>query len=113
MSEDQERRSSDSVMLALVHTIKEDVSDMKATLKNHIETEPQEWAALLEDMMVKSFPGGDPDGHREAHEAQMQAVRDRAEFWKTMLMEVSKWGILGVLGWLAFHAWVAFVKGPQ
>jgi hypothetical protein len=109
----QDRRSTDAVMLALVQTIQHDITEMKITLKDHIETEPQEWADLLEDMMGKAFPNGDPEGHREAHEAQMAAVRDRAAFWKTMLIEVSKYGILGVLGWLVFHAWAAFVKGPQ
>ena len=112
MTPTPERRETDA-MLALVKSIDSRLAALDTKLTDHIKTEPQEWADLLEDMMGKAFPNGDPEGHREAHESQMAAIRDRAAFWKTMLIEVSKYGILGVLGWLVFHAWAAFVKGPQ
>lgn len=108
-----ERRANDSAVLVLVQTIQADVADMQLTLKNHIQTEPKEWAKVLSDLMNKSFPDGDPDGHRAAHEAQMRAIQDRAAFWRTMRIEITKYGILGVIGWLTYHAWVAFLHGPK
>jgi len=108
-----ERRANDSAVLMLVQAIQADVTEMRDTLHNHISTEPKEWAKVLTDLMIKSFPGGDADGHRAAHEAQMRAIQDRAAFWKTLLAEVTKYGILGVLGWLTYHAWVAFLHGPK
>ena len=113
MTPPSDARRNDAVMLALVQTIQSDVSAMQLTLGNHIATEPKEWAKVLSDLMTKSFPGGDADGHREAHEAQMRAIQDRAAFWSSMLKEITKYGILGVLGWLAYHAWVAFLQGPK
>jgi len=110
--EPQNRRQNDALLL-LVQTIHHDVTAMNAKLTSHIETEPEEWANTLQGLLDRAFPYGDPEGHRTAHEAQMQAVLDRAEFWKTMRTEVSKWGILGVLGWLAYHAWAAFLQGPK
>ena len=108
----QDARANDAVMLELVKTIQVDVSAMQETLSDHIATEPKEWALVLENLMKKSFPAGDPDGHRKAHEAQIQEILDRAQFWKTLRMEAAKYGVLGVLGWLLYHAWVAFLHGP-
>lgn len=122
---EQERRSTDAILL-LVQTVHEDVlavreavqhvrnavDSVEVELANHIAIEPKMLATLVQTLMDKAFPAGDPAGHCEAHEAQMQLVRDRAKFWKDLAFEVSKWGLLGVIGWLAFHAWVAFVKGP-
>ena len=112
MTEPQERRSSDA-LLVLVQSIHKDLKSLDRKLTAHIETEPAEWAAQLESLIGKAFPNGDADGHREAHEAQMTAIRDRAAFWKAMLLEVSKWGVLGVLGWMAYHLWAAFIQGPK
>lgn len=106
-------RANDAAMLALIKTIQEDLNEIRSTLQIHIKTEPAEWAKVLSELMNKSFPEGDPVGHREAHEAQMKAIKDRAEFWHSLLKEITKWGIMGVLGWLAYHAWVAFLQGPR
>lgn len=115
----QDNRSNDAVMLELIKTIQADMSAVKAsvsetqtTLANHIATEPREWAIVLENLMKKSFPNADADGHREAHEATMLMIRERAGFWRSIRADATKWGILGAVSWLAYHAWIAFLHGP-
>jgi hypothetical protein len=101
------------VMLTLLQTIHDDVQKVKRTLEDHINTEPEEWAAVLDDLSKKAFPAGDPEGHRKYHEDEMKFMEARADFWKKMLFEVTKYGIFGVLGWLAYITWTAFLQGPQ
>ena len=50
---------------------------------------------LLDD----AFPDGDADGHRRYHQAQIIALENRAEFWKKMQYEITKWGLIGFIGW--------------
>ena len=112
--------SAPDIMLTLLNTIHTDVQYVKAaqksmgeTLAAHIETEPAEWAELLKDLSNNAFPSGDPEGHRKYHEDEMAMVAARAEFWKKMLFEVSKYGVIGVVGWLAYTVWAAFLNGPS
>lgn len=115
----QEASVPDAI-LSILQSIHDDVQDVKKTQKemgetltDHINTEPQEWADQLTLMMKSAFPNGDPDGHRKAHEDEMATIAARAEFWKKMLFEVSKYGVIGVVGWLAYTIWVAFLQGPS
>lgn len=107
------------VMLTLLQTIHDDLQDIKGkqedmqqTLTDHINTEPNEWAEILNDLVKRSFPNEDPEGHRRYHEAEMNYMEARAEFWRKLLFEVSKYGLIGVVGWLAYTVWVAFLHGP-
>lgn len=115
-----DRRVADQHPLNMLLTrVGDDVTklgdDVKA-FSRQLETQRHDEALALAEavaaLMVKSFPEGDADGHRKAHEAQMRAIEARAEFWKKMLFEVSKYGALGVLGWLCVKIWVAFLQGP-
>lgn len=98
---------------SLLSDIHKDLQEVKKTLHDHINTEPAEWAAVLADLSAKAFPAGDPEGHRKYHEDEMKYMEARAEFWKKMLFEVTKYGVIGVIGWLAYTVWVAFLHGPQ
>jgi bisphosphoglycerate-independent phosphoglycerate mutase (AlkP superfamily) len=107
-------------MMSLLQTIHNDLQEVKAeqkkqgqTLTGHIATEPEEWAELLKDTLVCAFPGGDAEGHRRYHEETIVALEARAEFWKKMVFEITKYGLFGVLGWLAYTVWAAFLHGPQ
>jgi hypothetical protein len=108
-----DRRNSDTAVLILVQQVHDDVQAMKKRLDEHMKDETLELAEAVATLMVKAFPEGDPLGHRVKHEADIQAAKDRAEFWKKLLFEISKWGIAGVLGWLAYAAWTAFLLGPR
>ncbi len=90
---------NDGAILALIQTIQADVTEMKGTLHAHIETEPKEWAKILTDLMVKSFPDGDPDGHRRDHETRIKLAEEKAAFWAKMAYELKRWGLIGFTLW--------------
>lgn len=108
-----ERRADTAALLVLVTQVHADVQTFGKQLQDQRRDEALALAEAVATLMIKSFPEGDADGHRKAHEAQMQAIEARAEFWRKMLFEVSKYGLLGVLGWLALKVWVAFLAGPE
>lgn len=109
-----ERRSSESgALLILVQQVHSEVKVLNERLTEHMSSDTNVLAEAVSDILTRSFPAGDPDGHRKAHEAQMQAIEDRAKFWKSMLFEVSKYGLFGVIGWLAWTVWTAFLLGPK
>ena len=107
------------ILMQLLQTIHNDLQEVKDeqkkmgdTLTKHINTEPEEWASLLSKMTECAFPGGDAEGHRHYHEETIKAMEARSEFWRKMLFEVTKYGLFGVIGWLAYTVWVAFLNGP-
>lgn len=106
-----------TVLLSLLHddvkTVKVGITALDTRLSNHMKDETLELAEAIASIMNKSFPEGDPLGHRKHHELSIKAAEDKAAFWKRMRDEVTRWGLLGVLGWLSFVAWTAFIKGPR
>ena len=108
-----ERRANDSLMVLLMQQIHQKVEDMDKKLSQHMSEETLLLAEEIAKLINKAFPGEDPLGHRTYHETQMQAAADRAAFWKAMRIEISKWGIIGLLGWLVYAAWISFLKGPR
>ena len=110
---DQERRANDSLSVLLMQQIHQKVEDMDKKLTQHITDETLVLAEEIAKLMCSAFPGSDPQGHRTYHETQMQAIADRAAFWKTIRIEIGKYGIVGLLGWMLYAAWIAFLKGPK
>ena len=108
-----ERRTDTGALLVLVQQMHADVQTFGAQLQDQRRDEALALAEAVASLMIKSFPEGDADGHRKAHEAQIAAVEARAEFWKKMLFEVTKYGVIGVVGWLAIKLWTAFLAGPS
>ena len=98
-AEQLDRRTTNTAMLELIRTIQQDVTEMRLELNNHIQTEPKEWATVLSALMNKSFPNGDPDGHRRDHEIRMKLAEQKAEFWAKMAYEIKKWGLIGFSLW--------------
>lgn len=115
-----ERRTETSVLLALVQNVHEDiktvhrnVKSLDSRLSKHMTEETMELAQEISKLMAAAFPEGDPSGHRKHHEAVIANAEARAAFWRKMLDEITKWGLFGVLGWLASVAWSAFLQGPH
>lgn len=63
--------------------------------------------------ILDGFPNKDPRGHCDYHEDQMAAIARRKEFWSKLLAELTKYGLIGFVGWLFTLAWAAAVKGPK
>lgn len=108
-----ERRADTAALLVLVQQVHADVQTFGKQLQDQRRDEALALAEAVASLLVTAFPDGDGAAHKRIHEAQMIAVEARAEFWKKMLFEVSKYGLLGVLGWLALKIWVAFLAGPS
>ena len=108
-----ERRADTAALLVLVQQVHADVQVFSKRLDEQRRDEALQLAEAVATLMIKSFPDGDADGHRKAHEAQMAAIEARAEFWRKLLFEVTKYGLVGVVGWLALKIWVAFLAGPE
>lgn len=109
----EQRRSSDNpALLLLVQTVHEDVKLFKKQLDEQRHDDALALAEAVVALTLKAFPEGDADGHRMMHEKQMQALENRNEFWKKMLFEVSKYGLIGVIGWGVLKLWTAFLAGP-
>lgn len=115
-----ERRSETSAHLALVQTVHDDVKTLHTNisaldhrLTKHMTEKTMELAREISKLMSDAFPEGDPTGHRKHHEAVIAKAEARAKFWQKMLYEITKYGLMGFIGWLAVTAWQAFLQGPH
>jgi hypothetical protein len=57
---------------------------------------------------VKAFPEGDMEGHCAYHKTLIDRARLINEILRDVLKHTAKWGLLGVAGWLAWTAVLAF-----
>lgn len=69
------------------------------------------------ELAMAAFPlniEGEPDvqGHRSFHETLIARNQTRIDFWRKMTFELTKWGLLGFLGWMVYQLWMAFLRGP-
>jgi len=87
-------------ILALLHAQREDTVAIREALTSHAESEAKALQRTIASLTESAFPDGDTLGHREYHLAMMEAAKNRAEFWRKLLFELTKWGLLGFLGWL-------------
>ncbi len=115
-----ERRTETVLLLAMVRDVHSDVKDLHTTitaldtrLTKHMTDETLELAQEISKLMASAFPEGDPTGHRKHHEAVIAKAEARATFWRKMAEEITKYGLIGFLGWLAVTAWQAFLQGPH
>lgn len=108
-----DRRADDSAVLMLVTQVNERLVKLDDKLSQHMTDETKELAEAMNVLLNNAFPGGDPGSHKALHIAQLEAATDKAKFWKQMVFDLSKWGLIGVLGWLTVTAWLAFIKGPR
>lgn len=110
---EMERRANDSLVVLLMKQVYEKIEAMDQKLSEHMTNETLVLAEEIAKLMHSAFPQDDPYGHRIYHESQMQAIADKAAFWKSMRIEIAKYGLIGLLGWLIYIAWIAFLKGPK
>jgi hypothetical protein len=115
-----ERRAETSVLLALVQTVHDDIKGLHANiteldqrLTKHMTEETTDLAKEISKLMADAFPEGDPTGHRKLHEADIAKAKAKAAFWQKMFYELSKYGLMGFIGWLAIAGWSALVQGPH
>lgn len=116
-----DRRSADNHPLNILLTrvsddvtsLTSDVRDLRILFAQHSSDETLALAEAVAALMIKSFPAGDPDGHKKYHEAQMKAAEDKALFWSKMRFELSRAGLLGFILWVGVQLWKGVLTGPQ
>ena len=108
-----DRRRPSAELLMLV----QEVQDSQTEMSRKMDEVPANIAAALAVLMKNAFPKGDPDGHRKHHEALIKAAEEKAEFWKKMRYEITRWGLMGFLGWalwtLGDAAVIYLQQGPH
>lgn len=110
---DRRAKPDEDSMLFIVQAIHQKVEDLDKRLTQQTHDATLQLAEEITALMCKAFPGEDPIGHRRLHEEQMKASAARAEFWRKMLFEISRGGLLGFLGWAVYALWKAFLVGPK
>ena len=109
-----DRTERDAIIL-LLQVVHDKIESMDEKLSNHINDEPLTLAEEIAKLMNKSFPQGDPEGHRAYHEDSIKRAEANAEFWSKMRFEISKWGLIGFLGWfigmVAVSVWKTNFRG--
>ena len=105
-----DRMDRDAIIL-LLRVVHDKIEAMDSKLTIHITDESLALATEIATLMNKSFPQGDPEGHRATHEAAIKRAKASAEFWEKMRFEISKWGLIGFTGWfigmIAMSVWKA------
>lgn len=103
-------------MLGLITEIHRDVKQIDSRLSAHIQDEVLAFESVLTRIAQQAFPHGDADGHRRRHEADLQKLEARAEFWKKMSYQLTEKGLLAFLAWLIYvvgkAVWFALLVGP-
>jgi hypothetical protein len=110
---DRRKPTDAEILMGLMNGLMERMDRYDERLSTHMEQETIQLRQAMQEVMTNSFPDGDPDGHRRAHEAWIRKEEDKAKFWHEMVVAGAKWLGLGVLGFLATAAWTAFLQGPH
>lgn len=88
--------------------IEQAVSAALKSHEQHLMTHMDRQFALLKQTFSEAFPGGDPHGHRLAHEKQIRT----ATGWDKMKTDVVSKFLTGGLwiaaGWLLLAVWESF-----
>lgn len=104
-----ERRSrTEDAILLHIQELKAGQIDLNKKMTYHHEIFRKEVETAVERVFDRSFPDGDPEGHRKIHESWIAEAASRASFWEEMRLAGAKWLGLGALGFLASAIWIAF-----
>ena len=107
--EEVERRSVDvGALITKIDMVHTDVKELRTTLTDHIADEISEIATLI----AAAMPHGDPLLHRRIHEEELELIKTKNDFWKKLLFELTKYGLFGLVSWLVYVVWTAFLHGP-
>lgn len=105
-------RSEDSLLLH-IRELQSAIKELKAQMTYHHGVFEERVEVAVKKVFERSFPEGDPDGHRKVHENWIERAEAQAKFWETMKTELGKWGLIGFMGWVVYYLWLAFLQGPK
>ena len=111
--QDRRKQTDSEILIGLLHGLTERMDRFDDRLAKHMEEEAAQLKQTVQEVVTSSFPDGDHDGHRRAHEAWIRKEEDKAKFWETMKTKLAEWGLIGFAGWAFYYLWQAFLKGPK
>ena len=88
--------------------IQDAVSKALTTHEQHLTLHMDKQFALLRQTFAEAFPGGDPHGHRIAHEKAIKNATAWDKMKAEVLSKVLTAGLWVAAGWLALAVWEAF-----
>jgi len=98
-----ERRKDDAILLH-IKELQAAVKELSAKMNYHHAIFREEVEKSVEHVYQRSFPDGDPEGHRAHHELVIKREEKRLAFWTKMQEEVTKWGSLVYsASWRSLH----------
>lgn len=103
----QNRRAHDGVAAEIRAFVHDELTDR--------ETREREFIATEIAKIMQAFPNNDVDGHRDFHQAKIDAAKAEERFWHELKLDLAKkglWGIITVLAGmvvLGFGAWVGTI----
>lgn len=107
------RNIETAAILQMVTHMSDRLASMDAKLDTHMREETITIASEMAKLLLAAFPDGDAASHKRQHEANLKNAEARAEFMATLAKELSKYGLLGFLGWAAYTLWHAAVFIPK
>lgn len=117
---DRRKDPSSQALVTLINSLMEQVKELRkevAEFKRSSEYATSNTEASVSSAITKiledSFPDGDAELHRRVHEAQIKIAEDKAKMFSVLRTEVVKWGLLGLVGWVAVTVWHGFLQGPK
>ena len=104
-------------VLILMHELKLDfasrMNNFEASLKEHMTDESLELAESVHTAMTRAFPNADAESHKAYHELLMRKMEAQTRLREKLVEEITRWGIIGILGFVAYSTWIMFLKGPM
>lgn len=112
---EQAAKSTPNLLMQLIADSNEKLEQLAESGRQtrRLVEEALEMTKGLSEEFRGAFPSGDPEAHREYHEALIGEARQRKEFWNKLVFELTKWGLIGFLGWLVIQVWTGALKGPH
>jgi len=108
-----DRRVNDQENMMLIQDMHDRLCSLDIKLDKHMTEETAQIAQEMASLISSAFPNNDPVLHRLTHEAEIQRLKSRSEFWGKLLFELSKYGLIGFVGWLVVSLWRSLLAGPQ
>lgn len=94
-------------VVAAVDSLRDEIGARHVENTSNLELMQRELKVAIDriDDLARGFPGGDPDGHRRAHEALIRKAEERARFYEDLRGELAKKGVWAVLVLLGIALW--------
>lgn len=104
-----------SEILRMVQVIDEKLDGAASSLAAHMREEELVIASMQGKLSAieSAFPNDDFHGHKEYHASLIERNRWIVQLCKDVAREIAKYGLIGFLLWLGYHAWIDFLAGPK